>query len=207
MNSLKLLSNLPIEELNTETDYLGILSKGELIKQFLIGHKENADQIKMFTLYGDWGSGKSTVMKYLQKELGKESNKEFNTFFFEAWEYEKDENLALSLLEFLKNETESFNETYYVGFLKNLRRVLKGAVKSVNLEIGISDATKISFEPGKIIEEFEKQEQDSFYQSLKAIKEGFIEFEDQLSKGKDEYNIIFIDDLDRCEPKHVLDLL
>jgi len=206
MNSLKLLSNLPIEDLTEETDYLGILSKGDLIKQFLIGHKENADKIKMFALYGDWGSGKSTVMKYLKKNLSQD--KHFNTFFFEAWEYERDDNLALSLLEFLKNETESFDEKYYSKFYENAKRVIKGIAKSVSIEVGIPKVGSISIEPGKIVEEFEKIEQDSFYKSLNELKEEFKTFENHLSNGdKKKYNIIFIDDLDRCEPKHVLDLL
>ncbi|WP_152971434.1 P-loop NTPase fold protein [Lacinutrix algicola] len=37
----------------------------------------------MYSLYGEWGSGKSTLMKYLEKEL----KGDFNTFFFEAWEF------------------------------------------------------------------------------------------------------------------------
>lgn len=100
MTKPRLLSNLPIEDLTSETDYLGIIDKGDLIKTFLIGNKDQFNEIKMFSLYGEWGSGKSSLMKYIEKEL----KADFNTFFFEAWEYEKDENLAMSLLEYITSK-------------------------------------------------------------------------------------------------------
>ena len=56
MNKPILLSNLRIEDLNEETDYLGMIQKGIIIKDFLIGSTDRFDEIKMFSLYGDWGS-------------------------------------------------------------------------------------------------------------------------------------------------------
>jgi hypothetical protein len=63
MTKPRLLSNLPIDDLTSETDYLGIIDKGDLIKTFLIGNKDQFHEIKMFSLYGEWGSGKSSLMK------------------------------------------------------------------------------------------------------------------------------------------------
>ncbi|MCB0458142.1 MAG: hypothetical protein KDC91_10400, partial [Flavobacteriaceae bacterium] len=102
----KLLNNLPVEDLTTENDYLGIIEKGDLIKMFLESNTDEFKDIKMFTLYGEWGSGKSTLMKYLEKEL----KGGFNTYFFEAWEYESDYNLSISLLEFLIKKSTTVSE-------------------------------------------------------------------------------------------------
>lgn len=63
----KILPNLPIENLTVDSDYLGIIDKGEIIKTFLETNIEEFSQVKMFSLYGEWGSGKSTLMKYFKK--------------------------------------------------------------------------------------------------------------------------------------------
>lgn len=201
----KLLSNLPLLELNEETDYLEILSKGKLIKTFLQGSKENINDFRMFALYGDWGSGKSTLMKYLHSNL----SQEFNTFFFEAWEFEKDENLAMSLLEFLKYESTDVEEELFTDLLKYGGRLLRGLAKSVKLNIPLyPNGPAIELEPNSFLEEFSKNEELTFYKALKEFKTEFKRMEDFITKGdKPKFNIIFIDDLDRCEPQQVLNLI
>ena len=131
MTKPKLLSNLPIEDLTSETDYLGIIDKGDLIKAFLVGNKDQFHEIKMFSLYGEWGSGKSSLMKYLEKEL----KTDFNTFFFEAWEFEKDENLAMSLLENITSKNIDPTEQFCSDILKYGGRILRGLGKSIKLNI------------------------------------------------------------------------
>lgn len=201
MAKQKLLSNLRIEKLDKKTDYLGIIDKGEIIRDFLIGSKDSYDEIKMFSLYGDWGSGKSTLMKYLENEL----QSEFNTFFFEAWEFEKDENLAMSLLEFIRIKSNSSSETFYSDLLKSGARILRGMGKSITLNV---PALGIEINPSGLIDEISKTEELTFYQALENFKKDFRALEDFLTlEGKPKYNIVFIDDLDRCEPEQVLNLM
>lgn len=201
----KLLSNLPIEKLTTETDYLGILDKGKLISEFLKGSKGEFHEIKMFSLYGNWGSGKSSLMKFLENEL----KSDFNTFFFEAWEFEKDENLAMSLLEFVTKKSEDKTESLAGDILKYGGRILRGLGKSIKINIPLfPNGPAIDLEPAAFVEEMTKNEQLSFYEALEGFKKEFVRMEDFLTKGDSpKYNIIFIDDLDRCEPDQVLNLL
>ena len=205
MQDSKLLSNKRIEKLNEETDYLGILNKGNLIKQFLVGNTSSINEIKMFALYGDWGSGKSTLMKYLQDEL----EGDFNTYFFEAWEYEKDENLAMSLLEYITFESNSSSEEFYKDVLKYGGRLLRGLGKNIKLNIPLyPGGPAIDLDPSAFVEEMTNEEELSFYEALKKFKIEFQRLEDFTTKGeKPKYNIIFIDDLDRCEPEQVLNLM
>jgi len=200
-----LLSNLPIKDLTSETDYLGIIDKGDLIKAFLIGNKDQFDEIKMFSLYGEWGSGKSSLMKYLEKEL----KTEFNTFFFEAWEFEKDENLALSLLEFITLNDTDITEELYSDILKYGGRILRGLGKSIKLNIPLyPNGPGVELDPSAFVGEISKGEELTFYKALENFKTEFIRFEDKITNGNNpKYNIVFIDDLDRCEPEQVLNLL
>lgn len=205
MNKTNYLSNLRVETLNSNTDLLGIIHKGELIKDFLIGSKASIHEIKMFCLFGDWGSGKSTLMKYLDDNL----QNEFNTFFFEAWEFEKDENLALSLLEYLTIESNSISEEFCKDVLKYGGRLLRSLGKSIKLNIPLfPNGPGIDLDPAAFVEEMSKNQEVSFYEALKAFKTKFVALEDFITKGdKPKYNIVFIDDLDRCEPGQVLNLM
>lgn len=205
MRHSKLLSNLPIQDLTAETDYLGIIDKGDLIKTFLIGNKDQFDEIKMFSLYGEWGSGKSSLMKYLEKEL----KADFNTFFFEAWEFEKDENLAMSLLEFITSKNKDITEELCSEILKYGGRILRGLGKSIKLNVPLfPNGPGLELDPSAFLEEMSKKEELTFYKALEGFKTDFVRLEDYITKrGKPKWNIVFIDDLDRCEPEQVLNLL
>jgi len=205
MTKPKLLSNLPIEDLTPETDYLGIIDKGDLIKTFLIGNKDQFNKIKMFSLYGEWGSGKSSLMKYLEKEL----NADFNTFFFEAWEFEKDENLAMSLLEYITSKNVDITEQLCSDILKYGGRILRGLGKTIKMNIPLyPNGPGIELDPSAFVQELSQNEELTFYNALEKFKTEFRRFEDKITNGENpKYNIVFIDDLDRCEPEQVLNLL
>ncbi|WP_027879473.1 KAP family P-loop NTPase fold protein [Mesoflavibacter zeaxanthinifaciens] len=195
----KLLPNLPIEDLTPENDYLRIIDKGEIIKTFLQSNKEQFSKIKMFSLYGEWGSGKSTLMKYLEKEL----KDDFNTFFFEAWQYESDDNLSLSLLEYLSYETSDSTDEALGEIVEVAAKLFKGFSKSLKISI-----PGLSIDGSKLVETLEEEPKETFYQLKKKFNEEFVKWEEQITSGdKPKFNIVFIDDLDRCEPENVLNLL
>lgn len=199
----KLLPNLPIEDLTVDNDYLGIIDKGQIIKTFLETNTEEFSQIKMFSLYGEWGSGKSTLMKYLQKEL----KGSFNTFFFEAWEFESDSNLSLSLLEFLTTESQDSTEEAFGEIINTATKLFKGFVKSTKVSFSLGLA-KVRIDGDKIVEAVEEESEETFLQLKKKFKTEFIRWEDFITKGDNpNYNVVFVDDLDRCEPENVLNLL
>ncbi|MDX8044768.1 P-loop NTPase fold protein [Gracilibacillus sp. S3-1-1] len=89
----QIYDNLPYD-LTKETDLFGTQFKAETIPSILDSNIEYSDSNNFISLYGSWGSGKTSMMRYIGS-----NTKKYNTVFFEAWKYENDSNLALSLLE------------------------------------------------------------------------------------------------------------
>jgi len=49
-------------------------------------------------LFGTWGSGKTSLMKFVQHELQRDSTRKFRLAWFDAWKYEKEDALWRALL-------------------------------------------------------------------------------------------------------------
>ena len=89
------------------SDLFGTKLKAELIKNLLVNNSEYFNQNNMIALYGEWGTGKTSVMEYIKNNC--EQN--YSAVFFEAWQYEKDSNLSLSLFELIVGHVEKRNST------------------------------------------------------------------------------------------------
>ena len=57
--------------LDEENDYLGSLEKAIAIAEFIKSDNELLEKNNMIAIYGEWGSGKSSVMKTISENLKK----------------------------------------------------------------------------------------------------------------------------------------
>ena len=94
INKIRLVGDSPTEILSPElTDFSKNLTSH-------IKHQTmqlNSLGFNCTLLSGDWGSGKTSIMKQVQKELEQDDGP-IKTLMFEAWRYEAEENLLFSLL-------------------------------------------------------------------------------------------------------------
>ncbi|MFN4151621.1 MAG: P-loop NTPase fold protein, partial [Candidatus Sericytochromatia bacterium] len=188
--SNKLFSNNPTDLEQVDGDLFGTKYKAEAIKEFLESiDTTEKDSIKMLCLYGNWGSGKSSIINYLQTKLSE--NRNIKTKVFEAWQHEKDNDLTLSLSECIASLEKTSNKIVS-DFVLNAIRLVKGGLKSLTIKFG-----DVSLKMSDIFKEFEEKYKDiSFYTELENFKKSFIELEDSiLGKDNDNKIIIFIDDL------------
>lgn len=67
-------------------------------------------------LLGSWGSGKSSIVKTLQKHFDSDKNKQVSFFIYDAWKYSKDSfrrTFILELKEFFHLDTTDAFESFY----------------------------------------------------------------------------------------------
>ena len=85
----------------SEVDLLG---RDRLVEAFA-GMFVHTEEVEGFTvaLLGDWGEGKSTVMKLLEKILNEKHPGRFDFATFNAWEYERTDNIAAGLAQEVVN--------------------------------------------------------------------------------------------------------
>lgn len=217
----------------------------------------NSEEIKGFTvgLLGDWGSGKSTVIELLKKELNRLYPKMFKFANFNAWEYEQTNNLAAGLAqEVVKCLTKGLMS--YIGnpflricfifceYWRNLfRLILYCVVASIPLFVAYrmelpKEYLGIGMGGGAIIiaaylfknikhlfehplavqlETFLKLPSYGQHLGLIPILKRHIKTLCKLKLnaviiwkhkfGKDKKLVVFIDDLDRCQPKCITETM
>ncbi|PFE08591.1 KAP family P-loop NTPase fold protein [Bacillus cereus] len=195
-------------EINVTSDLFGTHFKADAIKNMLETNNDYFEKNNMIALYGEWGSGKTSVMEYINKNITN-----YNVVFFEAWKYEKDSNLSLSLFEMILDKVEVEKDSLgkvledvkligktLLNFSKNL--LFNYRLSLPGMTVNIDQATKDTIkEMDEIIE------RTSFYTNLKEFNNSFNKLLDEYHEATGKKLLVFIDDLDRCSPENVLDLI
>jgi anti-anti-sigma regulatory factor len=151
----------------------------------------------LIALYGEWGSGKSSIFKTLQNELDKDK---YIPLIFQAWKYEKDSNLPLSLYDFILDNIISDKTTFKAVCKEGIRDALYSFFRGTTLNF---EFLSIDFE--KMIKAYDEKKDNSLY----TLTENFLDkFKEQIDKYRNKKEIIiFIDDLDRCDDENIINLL
>jgi hypothetical protein len=186
-------------------------------------------------VFGDWGSGKTSIMKMLQKDLS--ADEDIAVLYFDAWLFEGYDDAKSALISsILKQLSEHKN---FPSALKdqagklmarvNWMRLLKMGWNHVALPAALAYATGGATAipsllgalkgilPGKSDKE-EDEKNDG-----KGKEEGFLKdapeaevvevrdfresFGDLLEKTKFKALVVLIDDLDRCSPERIVENL
>ncbi len=187
---------------STEQDKFNFekLSENLLDKIFLQMELPNC-----FGLYGNWGSGKSTIINFINKKLvSEEKYKKIAGVIFEPWKYEyaKESDLLFALLHKIEKDLKFKEKKWKVHARDFLTIASWASEKFINV-----DPAKIK-EDRKIFQEELFTEYESWIDGIEDFKK---EFQSAVKKGlsdiKKEKVIIFIDDLDRCLPDNTIRLL
>ncbi len=178
-------------------------------------------------VYGDWGSGKTSLMKMAKKQLDRNESiltVEFNGWLFEGYDDAKTALCGTILDAMHDNQTKFAFVKDKISSLKDKIDVQKILSKGVKLGLdyiltgGIGTITELTLaglissvkeRTGKVSEEEIKIMLDAFKTEEKKradIKNFSKEFKLALEGSKCKRIVVFIDELDRCSPETVLDI-
>jgi len=155
----------------------------------LLGHSEIVNTLKKFILsdtmisassiaiHGDWGSGKTSIMRTIEKQLEEE---DVEVIFFDAWAYENS-NPPLGLISEIARKT---NPTKAKKIIEIAAFILVQNFTGINIKNLIDDMRDDTKKPLN----FHKEINDV----VKRVGKKFI---------------ILIDDLDRCSIENTLQIL
>ena len=161
-------------------------------------------------IYGEWGTGKTTLMKSIEKNLveGSEENEQsFLPIWFNAWKYEREENLAsvslMKTVSYAMENHEVFDPLSKIIF-KGLTIVGKDVMQQIAMQ-AVSEKKEITDEEiDQKMRQLNSMYRDSvYYDGLEKIKAQM----ESIREQGDHRVVIFIDDLDRCSPVKALEVL
>lgn len=218
----------------TDKDFLGFDVHANLIKELIKDEKMLPLTIGLF---GDWGSGKSSILEVLKKDIEKDEGTAclyFNGWVFEGYDdakaalletiikaFEDEKKFGEGLKDDINRLFKSVNWMRVIGFgIKNIALPASAAFLSGGLSVipqlinGLKDAAK---NPSDLVAKIQGINTEDFLRKFvkdsddvvqfDVVRKFRVDFEKLLEKSKIDKLVIIIDDLDRCLPDRIIDNL
>lgn len=218
-----------IPDQETAVDFLNYEAVAKTVVALL---KENREHALTIGIHGDWGAGKSSVLKMV--ESGMRDDKKVASLWFNGWTFQGFDDAKTVLIEVIVSELirqrSTFGKVKEVGH-KLLKRV--NVMKLARHGVGLAVSLKTGIPPhivtaalgglhdlaanvqsmsaddikGKIDEAaglLKPAEEESIPEEIHRFRE---EFAKLLDEAKIDQLVVLIDDLDRCLPATAIDTL
>lgn len=209
----------------TTQDLLGYQVHADLLKKIILNDAMLPISIGVF---GNWGSGKSSLMLLLQQSLQEWEKSQVNEYhniilqvYFNSWQFESYDSTKLtmieSILEALDKDINTRKDVFEraddllarINFLKVGVFILKKAYDNLTPEWmkkwlpKKDDIDKITGKDkyNNLLEDVTKGNTSKFIATFREL------FEDLVNDMGYKAVIVYVDDLDRCDPKRIIGCL
>jgi hypothetical protein len=182
-------------------------------------------------IFGNWGSGKTTLMQAIRARLSEPPlSDRVVPVWFNAWRYEKEEHMIVPLLDVLRDELVRWASKRPPESSVRRRAVRAAAVSGraaraimAGLTLKVKAPTwmggpEVGFDGSKFLTELRTDDdktastpQSFYHASFTALDDAFRGFVHEGQGGETgeatHRLVVFVDDLDRCLPPNALQVL
>ena len=198
-------TDIPLSDINEDKFKVSKYIEG--LSKFI----RECDTPMTIAIQGDWGSGKTSIMKLVQNDI---SSKNIESVWFNTWQYSQfgeQDNLALSLMHNIVKEMSPKLDSATSQKLKSMLGLAGTLVSQRLLETvmgGVATTTFLQklFSDKDIL----AKDQELLANKAKLVSELRTQFQilvDEKFSSQPGRIVIFIDDLDRLPPKNAVELL
>ncbi|CAN5424409.1 hypothetical protein BH09ACT4_BH09ACT4_00520 [soil metagenome] len=150
-------------------------------------------------LYGAWGSGKSSLLAAIARDLKKDED--ILVVEFDAWRYERTEHIVIPLLHAVAKTATKRKPFRKVA--EQLGHVLVSMVKGITLSAKIFDIG-LEFSGNDAVGEYQAPTTTPLDEAFSRPIDELKRIPDTLGSGR---IVVLVDDLDRCSPDRVVGML
>lgn len=211
--AIRLIEDQPMDDL--DRDWLGLMPWAKMIAGAAVGTPGP------FTIgvHGQWGYGKTTLLQLARRLIEKERT-EVVTVWFNAWQFEREEHPLFPLIAAIADEVEKKADCGEVkdklkrGFCNivlSLRALARGMKFSGEVGMPLVGKVGVEFDAEKALQAEELLgKQTNPLQGEMLYYSAFTTLEQVARTGGRKGGpkvVVFIDDLDRCQPHKAVFLL
>ncbi|MGW5719151.1 P-loop NTPase fold protein [Amycolatopsis sp. NPDC003865] len=160
-------------------------------------------------VFGEWGTGKTSLMRLVERQLAEEEN--VVTVWFNAWRYEQEEHPIVPLVGTIVQALEkhkNFKQRFGAAgqkLIRSLRAVAYGFSAKAKVQVPGFAEFEASFVAKDMIERDASLTPDPLLD--RSLYFGAFSSLDGVELGRDVRVVVLIDDLDRCFPDKAIRLL
>ena len=155
-------------------------------------------------IFGPWGSGKSSMLSLLKSHLDEQYTGKFLVVEFLPWIHRREPNMLVPLLHSLYDatSTKAGGAAKSAGKIFDVLARLGADILLKTITVNAVDLDKLN----KLEKDYLKQHQ-AVESAMRTLRKTVQELAEEIHKSQGKRIVVLIDDLDRCQPDEIIDVL